>query len=264
MNLGADFGLMPSMFEPGGIVQHEFFVAGTPVVAFKTGGLRDTVHEFDAHTEEGCGFTFESYNVEDFIFAIERALQIYKDPGHYGKLRANASKAVMDGATVSRAWNREFYRLKNKLYYEPIERKQFNNKLRSVPWTSADYDLSLPANKIKKSAIKRSPSGTLLQDSVFAQRVVPSEDAKRHVLFRYQAPGLRLKSVQLTGSFDNWQIRHPLIFDHTGHMWHVTLQLSRGSYSYKFVVDGVHWVVSYDHPTDKDSSGNTNNVMVVS
>lgn len=33
-NLGADFGLMPSMFEPGGIVQHEFFVASTPVIAF--------------------------------------------------------------------------------------------------------------------------------------------------------------------------------------------------------------------------------------
>jgi glycogen synthase len=263
VNLGADFALMPSMFEPGGIVQHEFFVAGTPVVAFKTGGLRDTVHEFNPKTEEGCGFTFESYEVADFIFAIERALEIYKDSANYGKLRANAAKAVMDGATVSRAWNREFYRLKSKLYFEPKERKQFNDKLRSVPWSSADYDSSLPANKIKQSAIKRTPSGTLLHDSVFAQRVVPTEDTKRHVLFRYQAPGLRLKSVQLTGSFDNWQIRHPLIFDHTGNMWHVTLQLAKGDYSYKFIVDGVHWVVSYDHPTGKDSSGNTNNIMVV-
>jgi glycogen synthase len=37
INLGADFGLMPSLFEPGGVVQHEFFVAGTPVIAFRTG-----------------------------------------------------------------------------------------------------------------------------------------------------------------------------------------------------------------------------------
>ena len=42
----ADFGLMPSAFEPGGIVQHEFFVGATPVVAFKTGGLKDSVIEF--------------------------------------------------------------------------------------------------------------------------------------------------------------------------------------------------------------------------
>ena len=66
INRGADFGLMPSLFEPGGIVQHEFFVGGTPVVAFKTGGLKDSVFEFIAAKEEGCGFTFESHNVSDY------------------------------------------------------------------------------------------------------------------------------------------------------------------------------------------------------
>jgi starch synthase len=46
VNRGSDFGLMPSAFEPGGIVQHEFFVGKTPVVAFKTGVLKDSVIEF--------------------------------------------------------------------------------------------------------------------------------------------------------------------------------------------------------------------------
>lgn len=46
VNRGTDFGLMPSLFEPGGIVQHEFFVGGTPVIAFKTGGLKDSVIEY--------------------------------------------------------------------------------------------------------------------------------------------------------------------------------------------------------------------------
>ncbi len=44
INIGSDFGLMPSLFEPGGIVQHEFFSAGTPVICYRTGGLKDTVH----------------------------------------------------------------------------------------------------------------------------------------------------------------------------------------------------------------------------
>lgn len=39
INVGSDYGMMPSKFEPGGIVQHEFFVGSTPVVAMKTGGL---------------------------------------------------------------------------------------------------------------------------------------------------------------------------------------------------------------------------------
>ena len=62
VNMGSDFGLMPSLFEPGGIVQHEFFIAGTPVIAFRTGGLKDTVFEYEWHTNRGNGFTFDSYN----------------------------------------------------------------------------------------------------------------------------------------------------------------------------------------------------------
>ena len=71
MNLGADFCLMPSMFEPGGIVQQEFFVAGTPVIAFKTGGLKDTVVEFDKVSKRGNGFTFEAHTPGDFMFAMQ-------------------------------------------------------------------------------------------------------------------------------------------------------------------------------------------------
>lgn len=56
VNRGSDFGLMPSLFEPGGIVQHEFFVGGTPVIAFKTGGLKDSVFEFV--NDQGNGYTF--------------------------------------------------------------------------------------------------------------------------------------------------------------------------------------------------------------
>merc|ERR1712167_227655 len=62
VNRGADFGLMPSAFEPGGIVQHEFFVGGTPVVAFKTGGLKDSVVEYMWDSETGSGYTFECHS----------------------------------------------------------------------------------------------------------------------------------------------------------------------------------------------------------
>jgi starch synthase len=62
VNRGTDFGLMPSVFEPGGIVQHEFFVGETPVIAFKTGGLKDSVIEFMWDREEGSGFTFENHS----------------------------------------------------------------------------------------------------------------------------------------------------------------------------------------------------------
>lgn len=61
-NIGSDFALMPSLFEPGGIVQHEFFCGGTPVIAFRTGGLKDTIFEYDYKTQKGNGFNFMSYD----------------------------------------------------------------------------------------------------------------------------------------------------------------------------------------------------------
>ena len=115
VNLGADFCLMPSMFEPGGIVQQEFFVAGTPVIAFKTGGLKDTVREYDPTTRAGTGFTFEAYEHHDYMMACERAMRVFHDGAAYARIRRNARDSVIDLDVVSKAWYREFHRLRRCL-----------------------------------------------------------------------------------------------------------------------------------------------------
>ena len=79
VNVGSDYAMMPSLFEPGGIVQHEFFCGHTPVIAFKTGGLKDTVFEYDIKTKKGNGFNFMSYDVEDFKRCMRRAIACYKN-----------------------------------------------------------------------------------------------------------------------------------------------------------------------------------------
>mmetsp|Transcript_5356 Transcript_5356/g.8272 ORF Transcript_5356/g.8272 Transcript_5356/m.8272 type:complete len:181 (-) Transcript_5356:423-965(-) len=137
VNRGADFGLMPSNFEPGGIVQHEFFVGGTPVVAFKTGGLKDSVIEFNWENEEGSGFSFEAHKEEDLVFALERAVSVYRNKSKYLKLRENAFKATMDGEVVSKAWLSEFYRLKGKIF---IDYTVVNNlREQFPPWHPQEY-----------------------------------------------------------------------------------------------------------------------------
>ena len=42
-NFGSNFGIVPSRYEPCGLVQQEYFVAETPVIATDEGGLHDTV-----------------------------------------------------------------------------------------------------------------------------------------------------------------------------------------------------------------------------
>ncbi len=120
--IGSDFGIMPSLFEPGGIVQHEFFVGSTPVIAFKTGGLKDTVIDFEPKIKKGNGFTFLDHKVSDFISAIDRALQTFKKQDLYQILRKNSFESIIDVADCARAWNKEFHRLFRKvnLYFLTI------------------------------------------------------------------------------------------------------------------------------------------------
>jgi starch synthase len=118
VNRGSDFGLMPSAFEPGGIVQHEFFVGKTPVIAFKTGGLKDSVIEFKWDSEEGSGFTMEHHNVHELSSAIERAIGTFLNKEKYNKLRECAFRATMEGEIVCKAWLTEFCRLTDKNYVD--------------------------------------------------------------------------------------------------------------------------------------------------
>jgi hypothetical protein len=143
VNLGADFCMMPSMFEPGGIVQQEFFVAGTPVLAFKTGGLKDTVREFDASAGTGNGITFEAHNPDDFTAAMHRAMAIFHNQHQYAQIRANSRASVMDLSVVSLAWFREFHRLRRCL--PPAPRRppasvpvQFTLRVGEVPGCTRD------------------------------------------------------------------------------------------------------------------------------
>jgi starch synthase len=118
VNLGSDFGLMPSLFEPGGIVQHEFFIAGTPVIAFKTGGLQDTVFEFNHENWQGNGFIFDNYYKEELKEAINRAINLFYCKDKYYKCRENAYNSAIDVMDTAKAWCKEFYRLRNKIYYD--------------------------------------------------------------------------------------------------------------------------------------------------
>ena len=79
MYAGADIYLMPSKSEPCGLSQMNAMRYGTVPVVHATGGLRDTVPAADDNGEGGLGFTFESYNGDDFRRALGRCLALYRD-----------------------------------------------------------------------------------------------------------------------------------------------------------------------------------------
>ena len=76
---GGDIYLMPSKSEPCGLSQMNAMRYGTVPVVHATGGLKDTVPPCDENGEGGLGFTFQSYNADDFMASVKRCLDLYNN-----------------------------------------------------------------------------------------------------------------------------------------------------------------------------------------
>jgi len=219
---------MPSLFEPGGIVQHEFFVGSTPVIAFETGGLKDTVFEFDPQTEKGNGFTFKDHKVGDYMYAVERAMNVFKNKKKYQVLRKNAFESTIDGADVSRAWNKEFHRLFNKTFIDPVMMKTHLERI------DKKFDESLYKEQftLKKILPEISPELQKLRSIHHRNHYLKARENLKNCVFVYKTNKLpRPKSIMLIGSFDDWKKPIPMNYDHILGRWTVTIQLHPGEYT---------------------------------
>ena len=76
---GADAFLMPSRFEPCGLNQLYSLRYGTVPIVRATGGLEDTVEDYDPRTGAGTGFKFVDYTPVAMLEAIRRALEAHRD-----------------------------------------------------------------------------------------------------------------------------------------------------------------------------------------
>jgi starch synthase len=71
---GSDMFLMPSRYEPCGLNQMYSLRYGTVPIVHKTGGLADTVFQYDAGRGSGNGFVFEHFDETGLAWAITRAI----------------------------------------------------------------------------------------------------------------------------------------------------------------------------------------------
>lgn len=111
---GSDFGLLCSFFEPGGLVQLEYLAAHTPVLATYTGGLKDTLKDFDPHSGQGTGYFIEQSSELGLVHSLNRAFQLFDNKTNYFTLRNNCSREVIDTSEMVHKYVEEFYRVMNK------------------------------------------------------------------------------------------------------------------------------------------------------
>ncbi|MBI3454456.1 MAG: glycogen synthase GlgA [Candidatus Rokubacteria bacterium] len=87
---GADGFLMPSRYEPCGLGQLIALRYGTIPIVRRTGGLADTIREWDEASGTGTGFVFEALTPEACRAAVARALRAYGHPAAWQRLIRNA------------------------------------------------------------------------------------------------------------------------------------------------------------------------------
>jgi len=90
---GSDMFLMPSRYEPCGLGQMISLRYGTIPVVRSTGGLADTITDFNAETGEGNGFSFQEHTAVALMAAIARAILTFKTPPTWSRLVRNALAA---------------------------------------------------------------------------------------------------------------------------------------------------------------------------
>ena len=89
---GCDMFLMPSYFEPCGLGQLISLKYGTVPIVHETGGLADTIKEFNPATGKGNGISFKDYDAASLLQAIKRALALYQKKTDWTKVVTNDLK----------------------------------------------------------------------------------------------------------------------------------------------------------------------------
>jgi starch synthase len=89
---GSDMLLVPSRYEPCGLTQMFAFKYGTIPVVRATGGLNDTVEQFDENSMTGNGFKFGPYTSDALLDAVKKAVEAYNNKRLWKKLMSNGMK----------------------------------------------------------------------------------------------------------------------------------------------------------------------------
>lgn len=108
---GGDMILVPSRYEPCGINQLYALKYGSVPIIRATGGLKDTVEQFDRQRDSGTGFKFHRPEASELAATLLKAIKVYKEnPDSWRKL-------MIRGMNMDFSWKRsavEYARLYEK------------------------------------------------------------------------------------------------------------------------------------------------------
>src|SRR3989344_4642109 len=105
---GADAILVPSYFEPSGLIQMEAMRYGAVPVARQTGGLADTVEDFSPEEKRGTGFLFEEYEPSSLLVALVRTWENWRQKEAWKKIQKRAMEKDFSWLASAREYEKLF------------------------------------------------------------------------------------------------------------------------------------------------------------
>ena len=102
---GSDMFLMPSLFEPCGLNQIYSLRYGTLPIVRATGGLDDTIENYDSATQSGTGFKFYDATPEALTGTVKWAVDVwYNEKEGFEKARQNGMQQRFDWAEAAEGY----------------------------------------------------------------------------------------------------------------------------------------------------------------
>ncbi|MEW6661052.1 MAG: glycogen synthase GlgA [Bacillota bacterium] len=97
---GSDMFLMPSRYEPCGLGQMISLRYGTIPIVRATGGLEDTILDYNQNSEQGTGFSFKEINADALFSTVQRALSLYRNNS------SEWERMMIRGMQADFSWNK--------------------------------------------------------------------------------------------------------------------------------------------------------------
>ncbi|MBI4686900.1 MAG: glycogen synthase GlgA [Nitrospirae bacterium] len=111
---GSDAFLMPSRYEPCGLGQLIALRYGTIPIARKTGGIINTVTQYNIDKGTGTGFLFGGYSADKLLEAVKQAAALFKDKKQWQKICKNAMSEDFSWQESAKRYISLYKKLKEK------------------------------------------------------------------------------------------------------------------------------------------------------